>query len=176
MKLFEEFKTKKLFYIWNFILACMVLSFLLFRGWIYQGGFLYFYIFLTLAITMTPFVVFKKEYDGYKRLTGTLLIIVALVVGYRGYVDIPAFVKDDLITVQGIPKELEKTGSKMTRKLYVTIENVKLALPSGVEDDLKDRWVIVEYLPYSKTVINYEILSIEETSKKVNNGDKNHVF
>lgn len=169
---FQNSTHKFLYYTWNTFLFSALISYGFVNGVIFEKAFLLLYVFLSLLIVTTIIILFRKEF-GFERLAA--LFIAGLFTGFMflGFRDIPAYLQGEYKKVEGVPEDFHRSGGgKGGSSLWVTIEGVELDLPSKISDQSADRWFVVEYLPHSRFVMSYEILSKKQTAEKLLGDDR----
>lgn len=81
------------------------------------------------------------------------------------WVDLPSYLKNEYEVAEGVPSKFEYYSSRQSSYWEVVVDNVKFRF--GDIKESPDRWIIIRYLSHSKFVLDYEILNIEETRKKL---------
>jgi hypothetical protein len=83
-------------------------------------------------------------------------------------VDLPSYIKQDYKVVEGVPSVFEfhqpRSGS---RYWEIVVDGVEFYMPENINERFSDRWFVVRYLPHSKFILDYKILTEEETRKKL---------
>ncbi|GHH96605.1 hypothetical protein [Neobacillus kokaensis] len=107
-------------------------------------------------------ILFNKSFQFAERILYTIATIVLMFV-YPHWLDIPAYLTNNYRVVEGVPTEFEyRSPYKAGRYLHVEISNVELKLPSSIPNMESDNWFVIHYLPYSKFIIDYKIISKQE--------------
>ncbi|MEH7501549.1 hypothetical protein V7152_05795 [Neobacillus drentensis] len=117
---------------------------------------------LLLAFTCV-IILFNKNFKLVERILYTIATIVLMFV-YPHWLDIPAYLTNNYKLVEGVPTEFEyRSPYKAGSYLHVEIRNVELKLPSSIPNSDSDKWFVIHYLPYSKSIMDYKILSKQES-------------
>jgi hypothetical protein len=120
---------------------------------------------LLLAFSCAVMLV-NKAFKLEERILYTLATLVLMFVAPH-WLDIPAYLTHNYKVVEGVPTEFEyKSPYKAGSYLQVKIRSVELKLPKSVSRTDSDKWFVIRYLPNSKFILNYKILTKEETLEK----------
>ncbi|WLR51867.1 hypothetical protein LC040_02865 [Bacillus tianshenii] len=123
------------------------------------------YSLLTANIIIAFIILFRRGFGferfGYFLLTGVLVGIM-----YGGFLDVKDYLQGDFTVIKGIPSELKATNiSNGPDYYYVQIKNESFQLPmKGIERNMKNDCFVIKYLPHSKYIIDYKVLSSKECS------------
>ncbi|MFF2596805.1 hypothetical protein ACFVSZ_25930 [Priestia megaterium] len=110
---------------------------------------------------------FKKDFGLADRILYTIVTIVLMFVNPH-WLDIPDYLTNDYRVVEGVPTEFKYRNSyKAGSYLHVKVRDVELKLPKDVPNSDDDRWFIIHYLPNSKFIMDYKILTKQETLEKL---------
>lgn len=109
-------------------------------------------------------ILFRKGF-GMQRIAH-LIITIVMASLYPQWVDLPSYLKKDYRVVEGIPSTFEFHDTRSRDYWEVVVNDVKFTMPEEIEEDFKRRFVI-RYLPLSKFIIDYKILTNEETQTKL---------
>ncbi|WP_144555925.1 hypothetical protein [Bacillus sp. X1(2014)] len=121
---------------------------------------------LILAFSCTV-MIFKKDYEIVDRVLYTIATIVLLVMNPH-WLDVPAYLTNDYEVVKGVPTEFDYRSSyKAGKYLHVKVQNEELKLPTNVPESHSDGWFIIRYLPNSKFIMDFKILTKQETEEKL---------
>lgn len=108
-------------------------------------------------------MLFKKDFKLVERILYTIATTVLMFVNPH-WLDIPAYLTNDYRVVEGVPSEFEhRSPYKSGSYLHVKVHDVELKLPINVPDSDSDKWFVIQYLPNSKFIIDYKILTKQET-------------
>jgi hypothetical protein len=79
------------------------------------------------------------------------------------WVDLPSYLKGEYKVVEGVPSEFEfRSPRHGPRHWEVVVDDVKFSMPEKIKEEYFDRWFVIRYLPHSKFIIDYKILTNEE--------------
>lgn len=110
----------------------------------------------------------KKYFELVERILYSIATIVLVFVNPQ-WLDIPAYLTNNQVVVEGIPTEFDfRSPSRGGSYLHVKVQNEDLELPTSVTESHSDRWFVIHYLPNSKFIIDYKILTKKETQVKLN--------
>lgn len=110
---------------------------------------------------------FKKDFELVERILYPIATIVLMFV-YPHWLDIPAYLTNNYRVVEGVPTEFEhRSPYKAGTYLHVKVRDVELKLPTSVPNSDSDRWFVIHYLPNSKFIMDYKILTKQETLEKL---------
>ncbi|MBU8878838.1 hypothetical protein BGM26_07540 [Bacillus sp. FJAT-29790] len=110
-------------------------------------------------------MLFKKDFALVERILYSIATIVLLFMNPH-WLDIPAYLTNDYRVVEGIPTEFEyRYPYKAGSYLHVKVQNEELNLPTNVPESHSDRWFVIHYLPNSKFIMDYKILSKQARKK-----------
>jgi hypothetical protein len=109
----------------------------------------------------------KKDFEIVERILYTIATIVLLFMDPY-WLDIPAYLTNDYKVVEGVPTEFGyRSPYKAGKYLHVKIQNEELKLPTNIPESHSDRWFVIQYLPNSKFIMDYKILTKQETLGKL---------
>ncbi|MFJ8257168.1 hypothetical protein ACIQ4Z_07735 [Peribacillus asahii] len=112
-------------------------------------------------------LLFKKDFALVERILYSIATIVLLFMNPH-WLDIPAYLTNDHRVVEGVPMEFEyRSPYKAGSYLHVKVQNKELKLPTSVLESHSDRWFVIHYLPNSKFIMDYKILTKQETEEKM---------
>lgn len=122
----------------------------------------------TLFLALSCVVMFfKKDFELVERILYPITTTVLMFV-YPHWLDIPAYLTNDYRVVEGVPTEFEhRSPYKAGSYLHVKVHDVELKLPTSVPNSDSDRWFVIHYLPNSKFIMDYKILTKQETLEKL---------
>jgi hypothetical protein len=155
---------KFIFIVWAVSLLVSCISYLLLEKVIlinvlFPLSFISFFVVLALTII----ILFRKGF-GLRRFFHVFVTTAVLVFMFRGVSDIPAYLQDNYGVAEGIPSKFEPSNGY--KRDYITVQNVEFTIPT-IDSKFSKRWFIIKYLPNSKIIKEYRILSEEETSEKL---------
>jgi hypothetical protein len=111
-------------------------------------------------------ILFRKEF-GLQRYICLSLTALNMLLSQE-WVDLPSYIKQDYKVVEGVPSVFEfhqpRSGS---RYWEIVVDGVEFYMPENINERFSDRWFVVRYLPHSKFILDYKILTEEETRKKL---------
>ncbi|MEC0343873.1 hypothetical protein [Peribacillus frigoritolerans] len=109
---------------------------------------------------------FKKDFELVERILYAIATIVLMFVNPH-WLDIPAYLTNDYRVIEGVPTEFDhRSPYKSGSYLHVKVHNVDLKLPTSISNSDSDRWFVIHYLPNSKFIMDYKILTKQETKLK----------
>ena len=83
------------------------------------------------------------------------------------WVDLPSYLRNDYKMVEGIPTKFDfhmpRSGP---RHWEIVVDDVKFTMPETINDESVERWFVIRYLPHSKFVIDYDILTNDQQNYK----------
>ena len=113
---------------------------------------------LILAISCAMILI-NKEYKLAERILYTIATIVLMFVTPH-WLDIPAYLSNDYRVVEGIPTQFEyRSPFKAGSYLQVKIQGTELKMPTSIPKTDSPKWFVVHYLPNSKFIMDYKILT-----------------
>jgi hypothetical protein len=123
------------------------------------------YLIITLPILMLALfciiILFRKDF-GKQRLIHLALTILMMLLSQE-WVDLPSYLKGEYKVVEGVPSEFEfRSPRHGPRHWEVVVDDVKFSMPEKIKEEYFDRWFVIRYLPHSKFIIDYKILTNEE--------------
>jgi hypothetical protein len=128
------------------------------------------YLARSLPIVILAFIsiiiLFRKEFglQRYFRLTITAIM---MMLSYE-WIDLPSYLKHEYKVAEGIPSKFEFHSPRRGPDYWeVEVEDVNFYIEEDLKEEFSDRWFVIHYLPYSKFILDYEILTREETRKKL---------
>jgi hypothetical protein len=137
-----------------------------------QGKFMFKEMFWVISISTLflafscVFMLFKKGVSLVERILYSIATLVLMIVNPH-WLDIPVYLTNDYRVVEGVPTEFDhRSPYKAGSYLHIEVSNVELRLPSSVPNSKSDRWFVIYYLPNSKYIMDYKVLSKEETLQK----------
>lgn len=124
------------------------------------------YLIITLPILILALcciiILFRKEF-GKQRFIHLAITIFMMLLSQE-WVDLPSYLKNDYKTVEGIPTKFEfhmpRTGP---RHWEVIVDDVNFSMPEKIKGESSERWFLIHYLPHSKFIIDYKILTKADT-------------
>ena len=124
------------------------------------------YLIITLPILILALfciiILFRKEF-GKQRFIHLAITIFMMLLSQE-WVDLPSYLKNDYKTVEGIPTKFEfhmpRTGP---RHWEVIVDDVNFSMPEKIKGESSERWFVIHYLPHSKFIIDYKILTKADT-------------
>jgi hypothetical protein len=124
------------------------------------------YLIITLPILILALcciiILFRKRFGKQRFLHLAMTIFMMLL--SQEWVDLPSYLKNDYKIVEGIPNKFEfhmpRTGP---RHWEVVVDGVKFSMPEKIKGETSERWFVIHYLPHSKFIIDYKILTKGET-------------
>jgi hypothetical protein len=124
------------------------------------------YFIITLPILMLVLcciiILFRKEF-GKQRFIHLALTILMMLLSQE-WVDLPSYLKGEYKVVEGVPSEFEfRSPRHGPRHWEVVVDDVKFFMPENIKKESSDRWFVIHYLPHSKFIIDYKILTEAET-------------
>ena len=152
--------------IWYVSLAGGAIGVMLQQRFVVKGLFWIISISTLLLAFSCAVMLFNKAFKLEERILYTMATLVLMFVAPH-WLDIPAYLTNNYKVVEGVPTEFEyKSPYKAGSYLQVKIRNVELKLPKSVSRTDSDKWFVIRYLPNSKFILNYKILTKEETLEK----------
>lgn len=123
---------------------------------------------ITLFLAFSSAVMlFKKDFEIVERALYTIATIGLMIINPH-WLDIPAYLTNDYRVIEGVPTEFDhRSPYKAGNYLHVEIRDVELKLPTSVPNSVSDRWFVIQYLPNSKFIMDYKILTKQETLEKL---------
>jgi phosphoglycerol transferase MdoB-like AlkP superfamily enzyme len=128
------------------------------------------YLIVTLPILILAFcciiILFRKEF-GKQRFIHLAITIFMMLLSQE-WVDLPSYLKNDYKTVEGIPTKFEFHMPRYGPRYWeVIVDEVNLSMPEKIKDESSERWFVIHYLPHSKFIIDYKILTKAGTRTKL---------
>jgi hypothetical protein len=113
---------------------------------------------LLLAFSCAMMLI-NKEYKLAERILYTIATIVLMFVTPH-WLDIPSYLSNDYRVVEGVPTQFEyRSPYKAGSYLQVKIQGIELKMPTSIPKSDSHRWFVVHYLPNSKFIMDYKILT-----------------
>lgn len=124
------------------------------------------YLIITLPILILALccmiILFRKEF-GKQRFIHLALTIFMMLLSQE-WVDLPSYLKHEYKVVEGVPSEFEFRSSRHSpRHWEVVVDDVKFSMPENIKEESFKGWFVIRYLPHSKFIIHYKILTKAET-------------
>ncbi|MFP5109527.1 hypothetical protein ACSU6B_22650 [Neobacillus sp. C211] len=124
------------------------------------------YLIITLPIVILALcciiILFRKEF-GKQRFIHLAITIFMMLLSQE-WVDLTSYLKNNYKTVEGIPTKFEfhmpRTGP---RHWEVIVDDVNFSMPEKIKGESSERWFVIHYLPHSKFIIDYKILTKADT-------------
>jgi hypothetical protein len=111
-------------------------------------------------------ILFRKEF-GLQRYFQLAITIIMMLLSHE-WVDLPSYFKHEYKVAEGIPSKFEFHSVRKGPDYWeVVVNDVKFSMPSDIKEEYSHRWFVIRYLPHSKFILDYEILTREETRKKL---------
>ncbi|MEK4537081.1 hypothetical protein NST21_17430 [Peribacillus sp. FSL K6-1552] len=111
-------------------------------------------------------MLFKKDFELVERILYAIATIVLMFFNPH-WLDIPAYLTNDYRVIEGVPTEFDhRSPYKSGSYLHVKVNNEDLKLPTSISNSYSDRWFVIHYLPNSKFIMDYKILTKQETKLK----------
>jgi hypothetical protein len=124
------------------------------------------YLIITLPILMLALcciiILLRKEF-GKQRLIHLAITIFMMLLSQE-WIDLPSYLKGENKVVEGVPSEFEfRSPRHGPRHWEVVVDDVKFFMPENIKKESSDRWFVIHYLPHSKFIIDYKILTEADT-------------
>ncbi len=104
-------------------------------------------------------ILINKNFKLAERILYTIATIVLMFVTPH-WLDIPAYLSNDYRVVEGIPTQFEfRSPYKAGSYLQVKIRGIELKMPTSIPKSDSHRWFVVHYLPNSKFIMDYKIVT-----------------
>ncbi|ALC85532.1 hypothetical protein AM499_06650 [Bacillus sp. FJAT-22090] len=113
-------------------------------------------------------IILKKDFKFAERLI-YLIATIALLIHSPEWLDIPAYLKNDYKVAEGVPTDFElRSGRNNPERWEVVVDDIKFFMPNDIQENSSDNWFVINYLPRSKYIVDYKVLSEQETKEKIN--------
>lgn len=111
-------------------------------------------------------ILFRKEF-GNQRYIQLLLAVIMMVVSQE-WIDLPSYLKNNYEVAEGVPSKFEYYSSRSLNYWEVIVNDVKFHIGTGyLNEESSDKWFIIHYLSHSKFILDYKILTKEETMQRL---------
>jgi len=121
---------------------------------------------LILAFTCVV-IILIKDIKFAERFIYSIATI-ALLIHSPEWLDIPAYLKNDYKVAEGVPTVFEiRSGRNNPERWEVVVDNIKFFMPKDIQENSSDNWFVINYLPRSRYIVDYKILSDQETKGKI---------
>ncbi|MBT2738821.1 hypothetical protein [Bacillus sp. ISL-7] len=125
-------------------------------------------VFPTLMLSLFCIIILLRKEFGLKRFIHLSLTILMMLLSQE-WVDLPSYLKHEYKVVEGIPNRIEFNDSSKGRDYWeVVVRNIPFSMQkNSIKEEYSDRWFSIRYFPHTKFILDYKILSKEETRKKL---------
>jgi hypothetical protein len=110
------------------------------------------------------YLAFALTSVGKKRFVFLPIAMLFAFLMYKHIPDIPRYLSHDYATAEGFPTNYRTTSSKGVTHLVITLNNQEFTLPDNTP---RGRWYIIHYLPHSNFMVDYKVMSREETIEQM---------
>ncbi|WP_051530047.1 hypothetical protein [Anoxybacteroides tepidamans] len=118
-------------------------------------------------------IIFRKEFGKQRYVQFVIAILIMSV--FREWTDFPFYLQRDYKVAEGIPSTLEFHSPRRRASYWeVVIDNKEFVIQQNLNEKLAGRWFVIHYLPYSKFVLKYSVLTKNETEKKAQRMQEQH--
>ncbi|PGY03440.1 hypothetical protein [Bacillus sp. AFS031507] len=112
-----------------------------------------------ILISLSLIILFRKDFGVHRFICLGCTAFMMLLLNQ--WIDLYPFIKQDYITIEGIPNKVEKHAPRYGKGYWeVVIDDVKLTLPSKLKEKQMKSGIEIQYLPKSKFIIEYKTKDI----------------
>jgi hypothetical protein len=121
---------------------------------------------IIILVLVCMIILFRKEF-GLQRYIQLGITVIMMLLSHE-WVDLPFYLKHEYKVAEGVPSKFEFHSARKSPDYWeVVVDDVTFSMPDDIKEEYSHRWFVIRYLPYSKFILDYEILTREETRKKL---------
>lgn len=117
----------------------------------------------TLLFAFSSLLILLRKGFGNQRFIRLGLTILMMFM-IQEWVDLPAYLKKEYKVVEGFPTKFEFYDARKGPNYWeVVVDDIKFSMPEEIKTGSSNKWFVIKYLPHSKFILEYKILTVEET-------------